>query len=41
MCNGRVLRKSGIYRLGQIGINFPLNSVVINDMLLPTIILKD
>lgn len=40
MCNARVLRKSGIYRLGQIGTHFPLN-VVSNEVLVPTIILED
>lgn len=41
MCDARVLRKSGICRLGQIGTHFLLNVFVISEVLVPTIILED
>jgi len=39
-CNARVLWKPGICALGQIGTHFPLN-IVINEVVVPTIILED
>lgn len=41
ICNARILRKPDIYRLGQIETHFPLNIVVINEMLVPKIMLGD
>lgn len=39
--NARVLRKPGIYRVGQIGTNFHLDVVVINEVLVSPAVLEN